>query len=186
MATAPTKPRKRGTKKKDSLPNSLTAAEIAAKKERGLSHPLRIQIMQTIDQDTMSPSQLALALNVPLPNLSYHIRMLVQLGFLKLVRTRPRRGAIEHYYATTGEWERYAPLRPGVVDVELGVLRHIVRKLATHFGDGERVQFTTDGDEVLLNLSGDRYRIYPDRATVKENPMLPPVEVRVQGADDGR
>jgi len=49
-----------------------------------------------------SPSELAEELEVPLPNLSYHIRMLVQLDLLKLVKTRPRRGAIEHYYQAKG------------------------------------------------------------------------------------
>jgi DNA-binding transcriptional ArsR family regulator len=51
---------------------------------------------------TASPSDLADELDAPLGNVSYHVRILAQLGLLKLVRKRPRRGAIEHYYQARG------------------------------------------------------------------------------------
>jgi DNA-binding transcriptional ArsR family regulator len=69
---------------------------------KALAHPLRVSILSALEHRTASPSELADELGVPLPNLSYHIRMLVQLDLLKLVRTRPRRGAIEHYYKANG------------------------------------------------------------------------------------
>ena len=69
---------------------------------KALAHPLRVSILSALEQRIASPSQLAEELDVPLPNLSYHIRMLVQLDLLKLVKTRPRRGAIEHYYQAKG------------------------------------------------------------------------------------
>lgn len=69
---------------------------------KALAHPLRVSILSALEHRTASPSMLAEELGVPLPNLSYHIRMLVQLDLLKLVKTRPRRGAIEHYYQAKG------------------------------------------------------------------------------------
>jgi DNA-binding transcriptional ArsR family regulator len=69
---------------------------------KALAHPLRVSILSALEHRTASPSELAEELDVPLPNLSYHIRMLVQLDLLKLVKTRPRRGAIEHYYQAKG------------------------------------------------------------------------------------
>jgi len=69
---------------------------------KALAHPLRVSILSALENRVASPSELAEELEVPLPNLSYHIRMLVQLDLLKLVRTRPRRGAIEHYYQAKG------------------------------------------------------------------------------------
>jgi DNA-binding transcriptional ArsR family regulator len=69
---------------------------------KALAHPLRVSILTALANRVASPSQLAEELEVPLPNLSYHIRMLVQLDLLKLVKTRPRRGAIEHYYKAKG------------------------------------------------------------------------------------
>lgn len=70
---------------------------------KALAHPLRVSILSALEHRIASPSQLAEELEVPLPNLSYHIRMLVQLDLLKLVKTRPRRGAIEHYYQAKGQ-----------------------------------------------------------------------------------
>jgi DNA-binding transcriptional ArsR family regulator len=69
---------------------------------KALAHPLRVNILSALEHRVASPSELAEELGVPLPNLSYHIRMLVQLDLLKLVKTRPRRGAIEHYYQAKG------------------------------------------------------------------------------------
>jgi hypothetical protein len=45
---------------------------------------------------------LASKLNQPLGTIAYHVRTLYDLGLLKLVSTRQRRGATEHYYKTTG------------------------------------------------------------------------------------
>jgi len=63
-----------------------------------------------------SPSELADALGEPLGNVSYHVRVPRQLDCLELVRTEPRRGALEHFYrATVCPWlseEQWAGLPP--------------------------------------------------------------------------
>lgn len=69
---------------------------------KALAHPLRVQILGMLQDRTASPSDLAEELDAPLGNVSYHVRILAQLGLLKLVRKRPRRGAIEHYYQARG------------------------------------------------------------------------------------
>ena len=69
---------------------------------KALTHPLRIQILAALDERTASPSELADELDAPLGNVSYHVRTLTDLGLLKLVRRRTRRGAVEHYYRATG------------------------------------------------------------------------------------
>src|SRR6202034_1642304 len=38
-------------------------------------------------------------LDASLGVVSYHVRQLARLGLAKLERTRPRRGALEHYYS---------------------------------------------------------------------------------------
>jgi hypothetical protein len=44
-------------------------------------------------------------LGLPLGRVSYHIRLLHDLGAIELVSTEPRRGALEHYYrAVTRAW----------------------------------------------------------------------------------
>jgi DNA-binding transcriptional ArsR family regulator len=69
---------------------------------KALAHPLRVQILGMLQDRTASPSDLAQELDAPLGNVSYHVRILAQLGLLKLVKKRPRRGAIEHYYQARG------------------------------------------------------------------------------------
>lgn len=70
---------------------------------KALAHPLRSQILAALEERTASPSQLATELDVPLGVLSYHVRRLTALGFLKLVKRVPRRGAVEHYYTATSK-----------------------------------------------------------------------------------
>jgi DNA-binding transcriptional ArsR family regulator len=65
---------------------------------KALSHPLRVRMLTVLNQKVSSPSELAEELDEPLGNVSYHMRFLADLNMVKLVRTEPRRGAVEHYY----------------------------------------------------------------------------------------
>src|SRR5690348_5398932 len=69
---------------------------------KALAHPLRLQILGVLEERVASPSDLADELDAPLGNVSYHVRTLADLGLLKLVRRKTRRGAVEHYYQATG------------------------------------------------------------------------------------
>jgi DNA-binding transcriptional ArsR family regulator len=65
---------------------------------KALSHPLRMTILTALNEKVASPSELADELGEPLGNVSYHVRILADLGCIELVRTTPRRGAVEHHY----------------------------------------------------------------------------------------
>lgn len=65
---------------------------------KALAHPMRIRILATLDARVASPSELAGELDAPIGNVSYHVRILDTLGLIRLVRTTPKRGAIEHHY----------------------------------------------------------------------------------------
>ena len=65
---------------------------------KALAHPLRIRMLTVLNQRVASPSELAGELEEPIGNVSYHMRTLADLGMVELVRTEPRRGAVEHYY----------------------------------------------------------------------------------------
>src|SRR5919107_3380457 len=69
---------------------------------KALAHPLRVQILSTLEDRVASPSDLAAELGAPLGNVSYHVRTLADLGLVKLVKRRTRRGAVEHYYQARG------------------------------------------------------------------------------------
>jgi DNA-binding transcriptional ArsR family regulator len=65
---------------------------------KALSHPVRAHILQILNDRVASPNEIAEEIKEPLGNVSYHVRALLNLGCVELVRTAPRRGAIEHYY----------------------------------------------------------------------------------------
>ena len=65
---------------------------------KALAHPVRMQILAILDEGTATPKDLAAALDMPLENVSYHVRALKDLGFIKLERTRQVRGAVAHHY----------------------------------------------------------------------------------------
>ena len=76
-----------------------------------LAHPLRLEILRLLNRHEASPNEIASELGEPLGNVSYHVRMLHKFDCVELVRTVPRRGAVEHFYQgkrresfTRGEW----------------------------------------------------------------------------------
>jgi DNA-binding transcriptional ArsR family regulator len=81
---------------------------------KALSHPLRQRILEQLSVGgEASPTEIARRLDERLPNVAYHVRILVELECLELVRTRQVRGALEHYYRATasrwldaGQWAR--------------------------------------------------------------------------------
>src|SRR3954464_96391 len=78
---------------------------------KALAHPLRVQILSTLEDRVASPSDLAAELDAPLGNVSYHVRTLADLGLVKLVKRRTRRGAVEHYYQGPGRAQVPHPAR---------------------------------------------------------------------------
>ena len=103
---------------------------------KALAHPLRSQILTALEERTASPSQLAAELDVPLGVLSYHVRRLTGLGFLKLVKRVPRRGAVEHYYAATSKPritdQAWGAMPSGVKDAMLSTS---LGSLGAHLGE---------------------------------------------------
>jgi DNA-binding transcriptional ArsR family regulator len=65
---------------------------------KALSHPLRVRILAILEERIASPVQLAELLDARLGVVSYHVRTLERFGLIKLVRTNPVRGAVEHHY----------------------------------------------------------------------------------------
>lgn len=99
-----------------------SSVEAAQRLRRALGHPLRMRILMRLNEAVRSPVQLAGEQEEPLNTVAYHVRVLLDLGFLELVRTAPRRGATEHFYRaqqrpilTDEDWEALpAPAREQV------------------------------------------------------------------------
>lgn len=73
----------------------------ATRMAKALSHPLRAKILARLNEVVASPNELSQEMEEPLGNVSYHVRALLELDCVELVKTRPRRGAVEHYYRAT-------------------------------------------------------------------------------------
>lgn len=65
---------------------------------RALAHPLRVEILQMLNEREASPNELMDLLEQPLGNIAYHARVLERCGCIEQVRTKQRRGAVEHYF----------------------------------------------------------------------------------------
>jgi len=74
------------------------AHELESNIVKALSHPLRMRILTRLNEGVASPNEMAKEFDESLPLVSYHVRILRELDCIELVRTTPRRGAIEHHY----------------------------------------------------------------------------------------
>jgi DNA-binding transcriptional ArsR family regulator len=94
---------------------------------KAISHPLRQRIVVRLNDREASPSDLATELGEPLGRVSYHVAALAKANAIELVRTVPRRGAVEHFYRalvrpwfSDTDWSRLAPsLRTTIHDQNL-------------------------------------------------------------------
>src|SRR5579875_3170703 len=135
--------------------------EIAdARLVKGLAHPLRIDILRVLEQGKASPSELAERIGAPLGNVSYHVRFLAKVGLIELCDTRPRRGAVEHYYravsgvgVTDAAWAQMpGAVRDNVLSATLEQVGQAVGAAAAAggFDDGRarasRIEVTLDHD----------------------------------------
>jgi DNA-binding transcriptional ArsR family regulator len=97
---------------------------------KALSHPMRTRILAILNERVASPNEISELIDERLPNVSYHVRALEQLGCIELVSTAQRRGAIEHYYRavvrpffTDRDWKKLPQSgRQAVSDVALQMI----------------------------------------------------------------
>ena len=118
---------------------------------KALAHPLRLEILRRLGERA-SPTELARQMGASLGSVSYHVRVLADLGALRLVDQAARRGAIEHYSA----------LAPGVrMEVLSPALDEKAREELTRAADAFRRRI-----EQIERESGGRGDIGAAEATV--------------------
>lgn len=110
------------------MPQTRTSPEgITQQLAKALAHPLRVRILTELHKGISSPNQLAQKLGEPLGNVSYHVKTLLEYDCVELVKTEPRRGAVEHFYRATeraffsdSDWAKIpASARKGISGVVL-------------------------------------------------------------------
>lgn len=110
---------------------------------KALGHPLRQRILALLNQRESSPSALAEAIGQPIGKVAYHVKILLDYQAIELVRTRPVRGAVEHFYkATIGPRigaQHWAELPPSV---RRSLFDGTMQEIWEHAADGaERAAF---------------------------------------------
>lgn len=95
---------------------------------RVLGHRGRVKILSILNERVASPKELEQVVDEGLSQISYHIRVLREEGFIEQDRTEQRRGAIEHYYRATQRallpadaWQNLSPSM--MQGISVGILR---------------------------------------------------------------
>jgi DNA-binding transcriptional ArsR family regulator len=94
---APTRTKRAKARKKDDILDERIV--------KAISHPIRHKVLLLLNDRVASPNEIANEIGESLGRVSYHVRQLAEVGAIELVRTEPRRGAVEHFYrATARAW----------------------------------------------------------------------------------
>jgi DNA-binding transcriptional ArsR family regulator len=96
------------------------AAGVNLQLVKALAHELRVEILTILNERMASPNELANELEEGLSQVSYHVKVLKDYECITLVKTEPRRGAVEHYYRATS--------RPYIADSDWRKLPKSVRE----------------------------------------------------------
>jgi DNA-binding transcriptional ArsR family regulator len=65
---------------------------------KAIGHEIRMDILRICSERVTSPNEFAKETDRAVNQVSYHFKALKRKGILDLVRTEPRRGAVEHFY----------------------------------------------------------------------------------------
>jgi DNA-binding transcriptional ArsR family regulator len=70
---------------------------------KALNAPQRRRILRTLHDvgEARSPNELAEGYELSVSHVSYHVKVLKEYGALALTDTAQKRGAVEHFYAST-------------------------------------------------------------------------------------
>jgi hypothetical protein len=119
-------------------PGDADASDLLTMLSMGISKAIRVQIIEALIEEPMSPVQFhrRYAPTVPLTTVAYNFRQIAKTGHIECVKKVRRRGSIEHVYATTGlaayfdddAWSRLS--REERVAMSTGGLRGVFAKAA--------------------------------------------------------
>lgn len=136
---------------------------------KALAHALRAEILAFLTkQKVASPAEMVRAglgqkgktrltkegKKRKLPNLSYHVKVLRDLGLIRLVTTRPVRGSVEHFYEATArmlldidEWSKLP--KGSKNDVSIAAVEETVGLATEAFSGGT---FDSLNERAVINL----------------------------------
>lgn len=83
---------------------------------KALNHPVRVKALTILTERVASPKEISAQIDAPLSNVSYHVRVLDELGLVEIVEEESVRGSVAHFYKAverplidTPDWEKLSP-----------------------------------------------------------------------------
>lgn len=122
---------------------------------KAMAHPVRVKALAIISEGSTSPREIAERLDIPLSNVSYHVRVLDELGLIELREEEKVRGSVAHFYVLADReflsipnWEQ---LDPKVRNAFSGItIQSVVADAAASLAAG---RFDQRSDRFLLRDS---------------------------------
>jgi DNA-binding transcriptional ArsR family regulator len=106
-----TRKRRKAAKRKRGVGGSPQEVLVTA-----LNHPVRVKALTILAEKVASPKEISKQIKVPLSNVSYHVRVLEELGLIEIVEEESVRGSVAHFYKAVErplihnpDWERLSP-----------------------------------------------------------------------------
>jgi DNA-binding transcriptional ArsR family regulator len=129
---------------------------------KALGHPLRIGILTVLNDRMASPNELSKQLEEGLSQVSYHVKVLKDYEMIEMVKTEPRRGAIEHYYRAVSEvflpsWQMKLMPKSGQRTAYSNVLIELEQDMCTSLETGtfdKRPDWVVARDPGILDNQG--------------------------------
>ena len=140
------KPRKKVQHKRLSTDKKV---DLELRLARALNHPLRAEILAKINQEPMAAVDLSELLDLPLSNISYHVRVLHELKCIEPIKEEQIRGAMKTTYRGC--------TRMLLDDVEWGSLSSEVKSELTMFSVGAMIERAREA------ISAETFDSRPDR-----------------------
>lgn len=83
---------------------------------KALNHPIRVKALTILTERIASPKEISDQIDAPLSNVSYHVRVLDDLGLVEIMEEESVRGSVAHFYKAverplidSPDWEQLAP-----------------------------------------------------------------------------
>lgn len=83
---------------------------------KALNHPVRVKALTILTERIASPKEIAEIIEIPLSNVSYHVRVLDELGLVEIMEEENVRGSVAHFYKAVErplidnpDWEKLDP-----------------------------------------------------------------------------
>lgn len=105
--------RKRRKAKKRKRRTGKSPQEVLVK---ALNHPVRAKALTILSDRIASPKEISDEIDAPLSNVSYHVRVLDELGLIEIMEEESVRGSVAHFYKAVErplidnpDWEKLDP-----------------------------------------------------------------------------